>query len=83
MFRLETERLELIVALLIARFPLRVLLLLQLEDFFERSSSQRGRDIVFAVEVLSIENALAKSSARIPCILNSAIPVTLQQGIES
>lgn len=54
MFWLETERLQLIVALLIARFPLRLLLLLQLEDFLERSSGQRGWDIVFAVKVLRI-----------------------------
>lgn len=54
MFWLEAERLQLIVALLIARFPLRVLLLLQLEDFLERGSGQRGWDIVFAVKVLCI-----------------------------
>ena len=57
---LETERLKLIVALLVACFPLRVLLLLQLEDFLEWGSGQCGRDIVFAVKVLHvIENALA------------------------
>lgn len=77
MLWLETERLQLIVALLIACFPLCVLLLLQLEDFFERSSGQRGRDIIFAVEVLSIENALAEFLAIIPYNLNRAIPVNL------
>ena len=80
MFGLETERLKLIVALLVARFPLRVLLLLQLEDFLERSSSQRGRDIVFAVEILSIENVLAGFFTRITCNLNRAIPVDLAAG---
>jgi hypothetical protein len=35
MFRLETETLELVVTLLVARFPVRFLLLLQLEDFLE------------------------------------------------
>lgn len=54
MFWFEAERLQLIVALLIACFPLRVLLLLQLEDFFEWGSGQRGWDIVFAVKVLCI-----------------------------
>lgn len=62
MLWLETERLQLIVTLLIARFPLRVLLLLQLEDFLEWSSSQRGWDIVFAVKVLCI-----KCVSGVPC----------------
>jgi hypothetical protein len=55
MLWLETERLQLIITLLIARFPLRVLLLLQLEDFLEWSSGQRGWDVVFAVKVLCIK----------------------------
>lgn len=58
MLGLETERLEFVVALLVACFPLCVLFLLQLEDFFEWGSGQCGRDIVFAVKVLcGIENA--------------------------
>lgn len=62
MLWLETERLQLIVTLLIARFPLRVFLLLQLEDFLEWGSGQRGWDIVFTVEVLRI-----KYVSGVPC----------------
>jgi len=53
MLRLKAKCLQLIVTLLITLFSLVLFLLLQFEYFLERSFSQGGRDVVFAVEILN------------------------------
>jgi hypothetical protein len=53
MLGLEAKSLQLIVTLLVALFPLILFLLLQFEDFLERSLDHGRWEVVFAVEILN------------------------------